>query len=83
MNNYDIFQADLELAQSNDKQASKRILSEFTPLINKYRYIGNIPDEDLLSELNHVALLCIKRFKCDENDLKEFLKEAKELLPGK
>jgi len=67
----------------NGKQEAERILLHFKPLIHKYKYIGNIPDDDLLCELYHAAFLCIKRFKCDKNDLDEFLKEAKEILSKK
>jgi len=83
MYDYENFMADLELAQKNDKQASERILMHFKPLIHKYKYIGNKPDEDLLCELYHVAFLCIKRFKCDKDDLEEFIRNAKEVLSEK
>ncbi|MCL2252357.1 MAG: helix-turn-helix domain-containing protein [Treponema sp.] len=83
MYDYENFIADLKLAQENNKQATERILLYFKPLINKYKYVGNTPDEDLLCELYHAAFLCIKRFKCDNNDLEKFLKEAKEILSEK
>lgn len=79
MYNQKNFINDLELAQLNDKHAFERIFQEFKPLIQKYKYIGNKPDDDLLCELYYAAFLCIKRFKCDKNGLEEFLKEAKQI----
>ncbi|MDR0307984.1 MAG: helix-turn-helix domain-containing protein [Chitinispirillales bacterium] len=77
----DIFKKELELAQSGDRQAIERILHEFDPLIRKYQYIKNKPDDDLLSKLRLAAYQCILRFRADEDDFNVFLKEAKNILP--
>jgi len=83
MCDFNKFAKDLELAQNDNKQACERIFLIFNPLINKYKYIGNKPDEELLCELYHAAFLCIKKFKCNKNDLEEFLSEAKEIIKNK
>jgi hypothetical protein len=80
IHDHDKFRTLLEKAQSDDEQALEQLLQEFDPLIQKYRYVGNVPDEDLLSELRQVALQCIRRFKCDESDLEEFFREAHRVL---
>jgi hypothetical protein len=77
---YDKFQSDLGLAQSGDVRASERILCEFMPLIKKYRYFEDVPDDDLLSELLRASLFCILNFRRDESDMEEFLLKAGEIL---
>ena len=76
----DAFTNELKLAQSGDKRALERILREFEPLIRKYQYVENKPDADLLSKLRLAAYQCILRFRVDENDLSEFIKEAGNVL---
>ncbi|MDR3013389.1 MAG: helix-turn-helix domain-containing protein [Chitinispirillales bacterium] len=78
--NHSVFQGLLEKAQSGDEQAVEYILREFDPLIRKYSYVNGMPDEDLLSELRQAALLCIRRFKCDKDDMENFFREAKDVL---
>ena len=77
----DAFKTELELAQSGDKRAIECILREFDPLIQKYQYIGNKPDADLLSKLRLAAYQCILRFRVDEDDLGAFIEEVKNILP--
>jgi hypothetical protein len=77
---YDKFQRDLDLAQSGDMLASERILRGFMPLIRKYRYFEDAPDDDLFSELLRAALFCISNFRRDESDMEDFLRKAGEIL---